>query len=209
MVYAIEDIARTLKEARETKDLSQRALSAKVGLTQAHISRIENASTDVQLSNLMELARALDLELMLVPRKAVPAVQGLVRNIDTPTPGSTEPSKAMRHLERVGEFLFARYPEAKDVERLRHLIAAFKNFRLAKEQIHMIDSAARDLQHISLSLQKTKTRDLSASSAERQRIQQITNQLREMRNAIVHAVPSENLNRIQPAYRLDEGGSDG
>jgi hypothetical protein len=30
-----------------------------------------------------------------------------------------------------------------------------------------------------------------------------------MRNAIVHAAPTTNLNRVLPAYRLDEGDSDG
>ena len=85
MAYTTEDIALTLKNARERKGLSQRALSAKIGLTQAHISKIENAAVDIQLSNLLELARALDLEVMLVPRKAVPAVQGLIRSIETTT----------------------------------------------------------------------------------------------------------------------------
>jgi len=39
MTYATEDIARTLKGAREAKGLSQRALSAKAGLTQTHIPK--------------------------------------------------------------------------------------------------------------------------------------------------------------------------
>ncbi len=94
MVYAIEDIARRLKEAREAKGLSQRALSARVRLTQAHISNIENAAADLHLSNLLELARALDFEVMLVPRKAVPAVQGLVRTLETE--GQTQSQPAYR-----------------------------------------------------------------------------------------------------------------
>ncbi|HEC17576.1 MAG TPA: XRE family transcriptional regulator [Sedimenticola sp.] len=78
MVYAIEYLAKALKAARENKKLSQRALSQKIGMPQAHISKIENAAVDLRASNLVELARALDLEVMLVPRKHVPAVNSLI-----------------------------------------------------------------------------------------------------------------------------------
>jgi transcriptional regulator with XRE-family HTH domain len=88
MSYSIEEIAATLKAARQSKQLSQRALSEKVGLTQSHISRIENAVVDLQVSNLIELARALELELVLVPKKVLPPVQSLVRNSAAHFPGT-------------------------------------------------------------------------------------------------------------------------
>ncbi len=101
MTYELEDIARNLKAARLAKGLSQRALSAKTGFTQAHISKIENAIIDVQLSSLIELSRALDLELTLIPANAVPAVRGIVHQ--------TEPNESMlrvgdlvRSLPRIG-----------------------------------------------------------------------------------------------------------
>ena len=68
-----------LKKAREEKQLSQRALSKKVGIPQPQISKIENAAVNPQASSLIELARALDLEVMLVPRKHIPAVTSLIR----------------------------------------------------------------------------------------------------------------------------------
>ena len=79
MTYSIEHIADKLEAARESKQLSQRALSQRVGLPQSHISRIENGAVDLKLSTLIELSRALDLEVMLVPRKLIPTVQGIVR----------------------------------------------------------------------------------------------------------------------------------
>lgn len=79
MAYTLEETVGLLKDARRKKGLSQRALSATTGLTQAHISKIENGTVDIRLSNLIELARALDLEVMLVPRNAVPVVRGLGR----------------------------------------------------------------------------------------------------------------------------------
>jgi HTH-type transcriptional regulator/antitoxin HipB len=79
MVYAVEYLAKALKKARGEKKLSQRALSKKVGMPQPQISKIENAAVDLQASSLIQLARALDLEVMLVPRKHVPAVTSLIR----------------------------------------------------------------------------------------------------------------------------------
>lgn len=75
----LADIAKALREARAAKRLSQRALSARSGTTQAQISRIENGEVDLQVSSLIELARALGLEVVLTPRSALPAVEAVVR----------------------------------------------------------------------------------------------------------------------------------
>ena len=80
MNYTIEYIARALRKAREAKGLSQRELGRKAGVPQGHISKIENGAVDLRLSSLVALARTLDLELALVPRKAVPAIKSLVRS---------------------------------------------------------------------------------------------------------------------------------
>ena len=82
MTYATEHVARTLRNAREARGMSQRALSARAGIPQSHISRIENGAVDLRVSSLVELARVLDLDLVLVPRKAVSAVHAIVRRRD-------------------------------------------------------------------------------------------------------------------------------
>ena len=69
-----------LKKVREEKGLSQRELGRKAGVPQGHISKIENSAVDIRISSLVALARALDLELVLVPRKSLPAVKPLVRS---------------------------------------------------------------------------------------------------------------------------------
>jgi len=79
MLYSMEHIVRALKLARKQKGLSQKALGVKIGVPQSHISRIENGQVDLQASSLIQLARALDLELLLVPSKLVPAFQALQR----------------------------------------------------------------------------------------------------------------------------------
>lgn len=78
MRYAIEEFADTLRDAREQKGLSQRQLSALSGVPQSHISKIENGGVDLRMSSLIALARALELELLLAPRKALPAIKSVV-----------------------------------------------------------------------------------------------------------------------------------
>lgn len=80
MAYENEHIAALLKEARENKGLSQRELAKRSGVPQSHISKIEAGAVDLRVSSLSALARALDLELVLVPRKAMPAVNSIVRS---------------------------------------------------------------------------------------------------------------------------------
>ncbi len=85
MTYANEYVIAALKTARRKKTLSQRELSARTGVPQSHVSRIESGAVDMKLSSLVELARVLDLEVMLVPRKAVPAVQAVLQGTEEPS----------------------------------------------------------------------------------------------------------------------------
>ena len=73
----VQQIARQLREAREVRGISQRELSERIGLTQSQISRFEGGRADLRLSSLVELGRGLGLEVMLVPRKSVPAALAL------------------------------------------------------------------------------------------------------------------------------------
>jgi transcriptional regulator with XRE-family HTH domain len=79
MTYLNEQILKTLREARQNKGLSQRELSLRSGVPQSHISKIESGGVDLRTSSLVALARVLDLELELVPRKSIPAVRSIVR----------------------------------------------------------------------------------------------------------------------------------
>ena len=89
MKRAIKSLTDTLRATRERKGISQRALSAKLGIPQSRLSRIENAAVDVRTSSLLDLARALDLEPVLVPRRLVPAVTRIIE--DALTSSGTEP----------------------------------------------------------------------------------------------------------------------
>lgn len=81
MVYVIEELMETLKQARLKKGLSQRSFAKKIGKPQSYLSRIEKGDVDIQTSNLIELARNLGLELVLVPKERLPVVTHLIRQI--------------------------------------------------------------------------------------------------------------------------------
>jgi transcriptional regulator with XRE-family HTH domain len=79
MSPTLQPIISELAAARRDAKISQAALGKKAGLAQSHLSKIERGSVDPQLSNLLEIGRALGLELMLVPKRLVPAVRALRR----------------------------------------------------------------------------------------------------------------------------------
>jgi len=100
-VGEIDKIIIALKNARKAQGLSQVELSERVGVPQSHISKIENGNVDIQLSSLTQLARALDFELQLVPKKALPAVQSIVRSTELKISGSILADAAKLGSERM------------------------------------------------------------------------------------------------------------
>ncbi|HVH88076.1 MAG TPA: helix-turn-helix transcriptional regulator [Terriglobales bacterium] len=73
------DFREEIKKARQKRGWGQRELAAKVGLPQPHISGIESGEIVPRFDTLLDLVRVLDLDILLVPRALVPAVQSLVR----------------------------------------------------------------------------------------------------------------------------------
>ena len=71
-------MADALKKARQDKGLSQRALAKRTGMAQSHISKIEAGTTNIRMSSLAELAHALDLDVVIVPKRRVRAVHALL-----------------------------------------------------------------------------------------------------------------------------------
>lgn len=88
------DMVETLRRARQERELSQAELARQLKMTQAQIARIENGLTDPRLSTLTELARALGLEPILLPKQLLPSVNYLVAQHR----GALEPLDAKRRL---------------------------------------------------------------------------------------------------------------
>lgn len=78
----MDDILEQLRQARRERGLKQSTLGTKLGLPQSHISKIERGGTDPRLSTVADMARLLDQELVLVPRRLVPAVKALIRGTE-------------------------------------------------------------------------------------------------------------------------------
>lgn len=75
MEYLIEELVGQLRTQREALGLSQREVAERAHMPQSHYSRVERAAVSPRLASFVELARVLDLELVLVPRKVLPAIQ--------------------------------------------------------------------------------------------------------------------------------------
>ena len=72
------EIFESLRQARLSKKLSQTELAKKLGMRQSQISDLERGATDPRLSTVRDVGRVLDLELVLVPRRLLAVIEGLV-----------------------------------------------------------------------------------------------------------------------------------
>src|SRR3954468_1655135 len=97
-----EELRLQIKEARAKRGWGQRELGAQVGLPQPHISAIESGEIVPRFDTLLDLVRVLDLDLLLVPRALVPAVQSLIRAQQEPE-GTEERSLYAGSDEDAGE----------------------------------------------------------------------------------------------------------
>lgn len=197
MIYATEHIASALRAARESKGLSQRELSAKSGVPQGHISKIENGAVDLRTSSLVALARVLDLELLLVPRKAVSAVNSIVRSSTPNTPPDGRTTRQIR----------------KELARLQNAISQLPDELLSKSELEQFQRQARELYNFRLSLpdieairETSKTvRAFIKNPENLNAIRQSFSQIQDLRNHIAQGRDNDSaVESIRPAYNLDE-----
>jgi len=191
MNYKTEAIAASLKEARTLKGLSQRDLSAMAGVPQAQISRIEAGTVDPRTTSLIALAHALDMELTLVPRKAVPAVRSISVGHDAKSTGMA--TKEMNRIAETLRTVQVTMPSLDGITQLQKNLADLERFRLQN-----IDSdALRKLRKAIVQIQQP-----SHSLESIARSQDI---LKALRNQLAHAPQvSKADDRPKPAYSLDE-----
>jgi len=199
MTYAGEHIVAALRAARAEKGLSQRDLSKQAGVPQSHISKIETGAVDLQLSSLIALARVLDLEVVAVPRKLVPAVQTIVRSGESGVFRQAENTRrALKYLKRIRKIVnrLQTVPEsAKDLLSLQRTAGELENFKLGANELERIKAAADALQKI------------TGGPKAQQDIQRAANELRILRNNLAHS-ETDPPPAVRPAYTLDEEDSD-
>lgn len=196
MSYLNDQILKSLKRARKAKGLSQRELSAKSGVPQSHISKIENGAVDLRVSSLVALARTLDLELELVPRKTVPAVQSIVRRTI-----NTDLMNTQRRAQEV-------------IDAYMGTINAAVNMALVNIPQKELDKLKININDISNLMPKINATQLDAIVSSRIAIEEALNsgyteeikkaigEVGSIRNTLAHS-KLENIAQALPAYSLD------
>ena len=225
-VAALELMAGQVKAAREAKGLSQRALSERTGIPQSHISKIENAGSDIRISSMLTIAHALDLELRLVPRRLVPLLENLQG--ENASPSKRIPQDVMRTLSEIDALksLSARILREFDSEDFgeAEIISILHDTLQELTRIHISSAQAKGIQdrikHLKKPLGKLKSlvlgykNDAKSSGIYHSMLRDIigtitpiVRDLRDLRNRFFHEMGSDDL-RQRPAYQLDDEEED-
>jgi len=194
MAYTTEQMARNLKTAREAKGFSQRVLAKLAGVPQSHISKIENGTVDLRLSSLAEVARALGLEVVLVPRKTLPAVQSIVRSALplTTTSATRDIQKEFQKLQKNLSAALNVNPVAKEIAQMQQAVKEIQRLQVSPPQIDFL----RDVNET--------VRQFNNQTKGIEDFRRILDSVQQFRNSLAHAIPR--LEHVKPAYTLEENG---
>lgn len=192
MSYASEELLAQLRRERERARITQRGLSQRSGVTQSHISQIESGKLEPGLSSFLALARSLDLEPVLVPRKLLPAVSGVLRAHGpfnhTPDPDTLKAvGRALRSIERARTMT----GETEDLDRLTMSLITLRSAPLSSVDTERLQQALRLI----------NTGEKSPPPAV---WSEASNLLWPLRNKFVH----HDVGTPRPAYALDEDDRD-
>jgi len=194
MGYETDAIAASLKEARTSKGLTQRELSVMADVPQAQISRIEAGTVDPRTTSLIALAHALDMELALVPRKAMPAVKSISRqSVGHSAKNNSLTSKELNRISKTLRALQVEMPALEGLGQLQKSFADLQRFHPQTIEPDILRNLRKTIDQIQVS-----TRSLEAVTRSQEAMKALCNQL--ARAPIV----SKPDNRQKPAYSLDE-----
>jgi HTH-type transcriptional regulator / antitoxin HipB len=90
MIEPIRHIGRLLAEQRERLGLTQVELAERMGRDQTYVARVEGGKRDPRWETVLDFARALELEPMLIPRSRVPATNAIIQ-APSDLPGDVPP----------------------------------------------------------------------------------------------------------------------
>ena len=209
MTYLNDQILKNLRDARQRKGFSQRELSAKSGVPQSHISKIESGAVDLRVSSLVALARVLDLELELVPKKTVPAIKSIVRSST-----SADVAYAQKHIQREIE----QYKQAiaaitqipsiasSDLDRLRKATSEIEHFKLDNTALKAIASSRKAIEEAMKQRLVNQLKEATGqSNGVQEAMKKAVRQMNSLRNSLAHSNPIREAIESKPAYSLDRG----
>jgi transcriptional regulator with XRE-family HTH domain len=195
MSYKTEHITQQIRAAREARSMSQRELSARSGLTQSHISQIERGTMEPGLASLVDVARALDLEIVLAPKKLMPAIGNILDSASFTS--NTLTSKQRNLVRRIDRWLAEgrdRFAIASDADSLKDSLALLRHLPLAADELETLSDLAMKLQ------------GWQSDPPPAKQVSEFARAVRAVRNAAVHRDRDDAVPRS--AYALDEEDDD-
>lgn len=197
MSASIKEIAAAIKEARYAKALTQKELGQRVGLPQSHISKIEKGDVDLQLSSLVEIARALDLEVKLVPRNALTAVEGAVK-AHGPVIQTSRAVAKLNEQTQLAQRIKTQFPDLPQVDAYQSALRNIPSLQFDAAALKALNEALKPTVRLRKLLEEQGgTADLA------RRLEAATSALRTFRNHQAHT-PLVETRRQLPAHRLEE-----
>jgi len=197
MNYATEDLIALLRTARVMQGITQRELGERIGSPQSYVARLEAGRTDPKLSSLVEVARALDLDLKLVPRGAVPVVDGALRAHSLGHLPGDVTSRAILASQRFLERL-ERLPglDARAAGEIAGLVVELASLRYQAQDLAALQDALRPMERV---LEHYEIDGVIPLHWDR-RLRETRTQLQALRNSIAHAASAT----PRPAFGLDD-----
>lgn len=191
MGYKSEHLVSQVRQAREAAGLSQRALSERTGQTQSHISQIESGKMEPGLSSFIDMARALDLELLLVPKKLSPGVEALKRaqgDADLYVYPGQPNDKRFARAERIVKKMKQLYGSSADLDRIDDYLRFLRRVNLGDQSMQLVLDQMDRLTRYQASPQAAEV------------VRDIAQTLQRLRNSIAYGASSS----PRPAYALDD-----
>ena len=71
-------LGQALRRRRHELKLTQADVARRLGTTQSYVGGVERSDRDARWGTVLEMARALEMELVLVPRERIAAVEAAV-----------------------------------------------------------------------------------------------------------------------------------
>nr|WP_245520148.1 helix-turn-helix transcriptional regulator [Rhizobium azibense] len=175
--------------------MSQRELSARSGLTQSHISHIERGTMEPGLSSLVDVARALGLEIVLAPKKLMPAIRTTLESSSVTTDTLTsDQRKLVRRLERWLSKVRDKFAVTSDADAFKDNLALLRHLPLPADELERLKDVTEHLDR------------WQTDPPTRQELSELARAVRQLRNSAVHRDRNDAVPR--PAYALDEEDDD-
>lgn len=200
MNHNVTELIEQLRATRLAQGLSQRELGERIGLPQSNIARFESGGTDPSLSKMLELARALDLELKLVPRRALPAIAATLRAHELEIATNDATSRALYSIRQIKDaFVDIDQTPLTIADNLRNMLSELESLHFDQGQLRALRNALKLLER---SMDQWRQTGSPPKQWSRQ-VRDASARLSELRKQIAQSADGEQ-SHLKPAYSLED-----